>query len=99
MRQPRPMKHHPRFCFPRGYRWCGPGCSGPGEPINDVDAACKAHDECYQKYGDPCRCDREFMKRLQSKIDPTTEKGRHARTLYKYMRLQTAFTCGFKNRR
>ncbi|CDQ38037.1 MULTISPECIES: hypothetical protein [Virgibacillus] len=85
----------PGFCFPRGYRWCGPGCSGPGTPINDVDAVCKAHDECYQRYGDPCKCDQIFMDQLRAKINPRTEKGRHARTLYNYMRLQSAFTCGF----
>lgn len=86
----------PGICFPRGYRWCGPGCSGPGKSINDVDAACKAHDACYRKYGDSCRCDREFMQILQSKMDPRTEKGRHARTLYNFMRIKNAFTCGFR---
>ncbi|RDY66986.1 phospholipase, partial [Halobacillus trueperi] len=39
----------PKFCVFPGYRWCGPGCSGPGAPINETDAACKAHDECYRK--------------------------------------------------
>lgn len=28
------------FCVFSGYRWCGPGCSGPGQPINDVDSCC-----------------------------------------------------------
>lgn len=31
--------------------WCGPGCSGPGDPISPVDACCKAHDICYGKRG------------------------------------------------
>ncbi|HWL11412.1 MAG TPA: Parvovirus coat protein VP1-like protein, partial [Ureibacillus sp.] len=31
------------FCLP-GYRYCGPGCSGPGSPTNPVDACCKFHD-------------------------------------------------------
>ena len=34
------------FCYP-GYRYCGPGCTGPGSPTNPVDACCKFHDECY----------------------------------------------------
>ncbi|MGX4671000.1 phospholipase A2 family protein [Cerasibacillus sp. JNUCC 74] len=84
------------FCFPPGYRWCGPGCNGPGAPINDVDALCKAHDECYRRLRDPCKCDQEFMTKLQTKMDEKTEKGRHARMLYNYMKLQTAFTCRFR---
>lgn len=39
------------FCYP-GYRYCGPGCSGPGAPTNPVDACCKYHDECYRYCGD-----------------------------------------------
>ena len=88
-------KNHrrPGFCIPRGYRWCGPGCSGPGAPINAVDAACKAHDLCYERYGPSCKCDRMFMKQLQSRIDPHTREGRHALLYYQYMKLQTKFTC------
>lgn len=28
-------------------RYCGPGHSGPGAPVDALDAACKAHDEAY----------------------------------------------------
>nr|WP_255457462.1 phospholipase [Sporosarcina sp. JAI121] len=83
-----------RFCILPGYNWCGPGCNGPGDPINDLDAACKAHDVCYRMGRNACECDREFLHRLRSKIDPCTQKGRHARRLYNYMKLQTLFTCG-----
>ncbi|MFZ5967056.1 MAG: hypothetical protein ACOYVK_07760 [Bacillota bacterium] len=31
--------------------WCGPGCSGPGDPISPVDACCKEHDLCYGEKG------------------------------------------------
>lgn len=86
------------FCLFPGYRWCGPGCRGPGEPINDVDAACKKHDLCYKKYRNPCECDRAFMRSLQRKIDPYTKKGRQARLLYDYMKLQSFFTCGMKKK-
>ncbi|MCG3089894.1 phospholipase [Sporosarcina cyprini] len=88
-------KRNLRFCVLPGYNWCGPGCSGPGEPVNNVDAACKAHDLCYQSGGRRCVCDREFLRRLEREIDPSTIAGRHARMLYRYMRMQSFFTCGF----
>jgi hypothetical protein len=77
------------FCVFPGYKWCVPGCSGPEDPINDVDAACKAHDECYRRYGPSCYCDLEFMQRLRPKVNPHTIKGRHAKLLYNYMKFQT----------
>ncbi|WP_318837478.1 phospholipase [Psychrobacillus glaciei] len=82
-----------RFCVFPGYKWCGPGCSGPGAPINEVDAVCKAHDECYSRGRNPCECDREFLRQLHPKINPYTQEGRHARKLYNYMNLQASFTC------
>lgn len=27
--------------------WCGPGHSGPGKPVDAIDACCKQHDLCY----------------------------------------------------
>jgi hypothetical protein len=48
--------------------WCGPGCSGPGAPIDAVDACCKAHDQCYGRRGYfACSCDRELVRCLASK--------------------------------
>jgi hypothetical protein len=39
--------------------WCGPGASGPGAPIDDLDACCMAHDQCYDREGYlDCDCDR-----------------------------------------
>lgn len=81
------------FCVLPGYNWCGPGCSGPGAPINEIDAACKAHDECYRRGNNRCECDREFLSKLQPKINSYSQKGRHARILYNYMKVQTAFMC------
>ncbi|MHC8517774.1 phospholipase [Sporosarcina sp. ITBMC105] len=86
----------PRFCVFPGYNWCGPGCSGPGAPVNRVDAACKAHDECYLSGRSRCECDREFMHRLEREIDSTKPESRHARILYRYMKLQSAFHCRFR---
>nr|WP_226585647.1 phospholipase [Halobacillus litoralis] len=85
----------PRFCLFPGYKYCGPGCSGPGEPLNAVDAACKKHDECYRYYRDYCACDEAFIRRLERLQNPYTEEGRQARVIYKYMRLQRLFTCSF----
>ena len=81
------------FCIFPGYNWCGPGCNGPGAPINEVDAACKAHDDCYRRGRHPCECDREFLNWLHHKINSDTQQGRHARLLYNYMKLQTGFNC------
>lgn len=83
------------FCVFPGYNWCGPGCNGPGEPINEVDAACKAHDKCYELYGDKCYCDEDFMRRLYPYIHEYSQRGKHARILYRYMRIQSQFTCRF----
>ncbi|MBA2176576.1 phospholipase [Halobacillus locisalis] len=86
----------PRFCLFPGYKYCGPGCSGPGEPLNAVDAACKRHDECYRYYGDYCACDLAFLQELERLQNPYTIEGRHARKMYNYMRFQRLFTCGFR---
>ena len=84
-----------RFCILPGYNWCGPGCSGPGEPINEIDAACRAHDICYRMGRSRCDCDYEFLDRLYPQINPHTQEGRHARLVYNYMKLQSQATCGF----
>lgn len=93
MRQRGNRRFH--FCVFPGYNWCGPGCNGPGLPINDVDVACKAHDDCYRRGRNLCECDQEFLNHLHSNIDPYTKKGRHARLLYNYMKIQTALNCNF----
>ncbi|WP_017754335.1 hypothetical protein [Calidifontibacillus oryziterrae] len=92
------QKGYRRFCIFPGYNWCGPGCSGPGAPVNDLDAACKRHDECYRYHRNPCECDREFLHRLRLIMNPYSQKGRQARLMYNYMKLQSIFTCGFYRR-
>jgi hypothetical protein len=91
--KPRPRPMDTRFCVFPGYKYCGPGCTGPGAPINAVDAACMAHDACYRLLGPCCRCDQEFMYHLRRLINPYTPEGRHARILYNYMKVQSFFTC------
>jgi RHS repeat-associated protein len=65
-----------------GY-YCGPGISGPGEPIDGTDAACKGHDECYAKYGIPafspytparCQCDAQLIRDLPTPESPEEAK-------------------------
>ena len=89
----RRVKRFPKLCiFPR-YRWCGPGCSGPGAPINEIDAACMMHDLCYGHHGPTCECDYLLLKQLRTLINPYTKEGRHARIIYRYMLLQTRARC------
>ncbi|MBE6184432.1 Parvovirus coat protein VP1-like protein [Heyndrickxia ginsengihumi] len=78
------------FCV-RGYRWCGPGCSGPGAPTNDVDACCKLHDQCYRRYGQCAYCDELFMKCLRPKINRYSKKGRDAALFYNLMKIRNSF--------
>jgi len=81
------------LCIFPGYRWCGPGCSGPERPINDVDYCCYQHDRCLSQGNSPCYCDRQFMKCLRPKINPRTQKGRNARLMYDFMRVTTSLVC------
>ncbi|MGE5701316.1 MAG: phospholipase [Clostridia bacterium] len=68
--------------------WCGPGCSGPDSPIDDVDDCCRKHDRCYDEKGYFSRsCDRKLCKCLRSKIDRKTKKGRAAALIYSYYSL------------
>ncbi|MEH7122403.1 Parvovirus coat protein VP1-like protein [Bacillus sp. JJ1773] len=78
------------FCIP-GYRYCGPGCSGPGSPINEVDACCKLHDECYWRYGRTRCCDQLFLNCLRPKINSRNNMGRDAALIYSFMRLREKF--------
>ena len=80
------------FCVP-GYNWCGPGCNGPGAPTNRVDACCRLHDRCINSYGPSCRCDRQFLNCLHSRINPYSREGQDARFFYNFMRRKYNFDC------
>jgi hypothetical protein len=86
------------LCIFPGYRWCGPGCNGPGDPINPVDAACKHHDECYAQRKNFCYCDLEFMRELRPLVNFHTLQGRQAWLLYNYAAVQSAFLCALLGR-
>ncbi|WP_249305913.1 phospholipase [Lederbergia citrea] len=88
---PRKRQKPLSFCVFPEYRWCGPGCSGPGAPINDVDACCYRHDRCYSSGRQHCQCDHELINCLQSKMNPHTVKGRQAALMYRVMKFKTTF--------
>lgn len=47
--------------------WCGPGHSGPGAPIDDLDTACMHHDQCYSARGYFNEtCDRELIAEIRA---------------------------------
>jgi hypothetical protein len=59
--------------------YCGAGNAGPGSPaVDELDAVCKRHDECYDAAGYPsCRCDEQLrldalevaeLKRLPNEV-------------------------------
>lgn len=74
------------FCLP-GYKWCGPGCSGPGAPVNRVDACCMMHDKCYERLGPTKSCDRQFLNCLRPKMNTRTKAGRDAALIYSFMKI------------
>jgi hypothetical protein len=45
--------------------WCGPGHSGPADPIDELDTICMRHDKCYEKHGMHAqRCDITMLNEL-----------------------------------
>ncbi|WP_176330400.1 phospholipase [Oceanobacillus rekensis] len=92
----RRIRRSPRFCVIPGYKWCGPGCAGPGNPVNAVDAACRKHDICYRRTRDYCLCDDQFVNRLVRLQNRYTEEGRHAGMMLRYMRIQKGINCVFR---
>ncbi|MBA1159423.1 hypothetical protein H0S73_25430 [Microvirga sp. Marseille-Q2068] len=56
--------------------WCGPGDAGRAAPIDALDAACRAHDLCYERLGQrACPCDRAFLQATATLIqNPTVEE-------------------------
>ncbi|MHC0036218.1 phospholipase [Pseudoneobacillus sp. C159] len=85
-------KRHSGCIFPN-YRYCGPGCSGPGAPLNDIDACCKKHDRCLGRKESECCCDRELLKCLRSKMHRDHPRGRDAALMYGAMKVKTVFSC------
>ncbi|MEK5231354.1 Parvovirus coat protein VP1-like protein [Lysinibacillus sp. FSL K6-0232] len=78
------------FCYP-GYRYCGPGCSGPGMPTNAVDACCQQHDECYARYGRSRYCDQLFQQCLRPFMNTPHKIAKDARLFHKVFELRNRF--------
>ena len=69
-------------------RWCGPGCSGPGAPIDALDTCCQTHDQCYSRRGYfNCGCDRALLDCIAPLRDPGTPMGRWASRVHRYFSL------------
>ncbi|WP_083443655.1 Parvovirus coat protein VP1-like protein [Ornithinibacillus contaminans] len=78
-------------CLP-GYRYCGPGCSGPGAPTNPLDHYCMQHDECYRRPpGSRRSCDELFLRNLQPYLYRRDRLGRDARLMYRVISLKSGF--------
>lgn len=76
-------KYH-KTCIP-GYKWCGPLCSGPGEPVNRVDKCCKLHDLCYMKHGYfSCFCNQKLLQCLKPLINRNKKEGITAEMIYRF---------------
>ncbi|MCT2535418.1 Parvovirus coat protein VP1-like protein [Aquibacillus koreensis] len=74
-------------CLP-GYRYCGPRCSGPGPPTNQLDAFCRQHDACYRKYGPSRHCDDIFLRQLEPYINQRSKLGKDAALMHRAIRLK-----------
>ncbi|WP_186579392.1 Parvovirus coat protein VP1-like protein [Aquibacillus kalidii] len=73
-------------CFP-GYRYCGPRCSGPGAPVNALDAVCAQHDACYRKYGKRM-CDDIFLRQVTPFLSNPRKMGRDAAIMYRLIKMK-----------
>lgn len=82
----------PRCAF-SGYRWCGVRCSGPGAPVNEIDACCMRHDLCLHRGIHPCQCDHTFMECLRPKMRGHSRESRHASLMYHAFKLKNTFRC------
>ena len=77
-------------CYP-AYRYCGPKCSGPGNPTNPVDRCCLSHDRCYERFGNTKYCDDIFQQCLRPYKNPYTRMGRNANLFSNFITLKNRF--------
>lgn len=56
--------------------WCGAGDRNRAAPVDAFDAACRAHDLCYERVGrNACSCDRVFLRATARLVkDPSTDE-------------------------
>lgn len=57
--------------------WCGAGDADRAPPVDAFDAACRAHDLCYERVGrGACICDQAFLKATAALVkSPGTGEG------------------------
>ncbi|MFS0672571.1 Parvovirus coat protein VP1-like protein [Ornithinibacillus sp. 179-J 7C1 HS] len=77
-------------CLP-GYRYCGPRCSGPGTPTNQLDYFCMQHDICYRNPVSRRVCDDVFLRQLQPYLHRRDKLGRDARLMYRVISFKMSF--------
>ena len=56
--------------------WCGAGDMNRASPVDAFDAACRAHDLCYERIGrNACICDKAFLEATANLIrNPRTQE-------------------------
>lgn len=58
-------------------RYCGTDAVGPGPPIDDLDACCQAHDQCYgTRGGQCCSCDYDLLNCISNTSWGSEDKNR-----------------------
>lgn len=74
-------------------KYCGPKHSGPGKPIDILDAACKRHDDCYAKRGYlKCSCDQILINEINRDLPRMSKLAKtHAYAIKTYMLAQKAW--------
>lgn len=64
----KPLETVPESGVPFHGNWCGPSHGG-GQPIDELDAACMRHDQCYDQNGYfDCQCNRNLLNEIDSLI-------------------------------
>ncbi|MBL8253567.1 MAG: hypothetical protein JNJ76_08210, partial [Candidatus Competibacter sp.] len=64
----KPLEVVPESGVPVHGNWCGPGHGG-GQPVDELDAACMRHDQCYDQNGYfDCRCNKNLADEIDSLI-------------------------------
>ncbi|WP_442932149.1 phospholipase A2 family protein [Microvirga sp. CF3016] len=53
--------------------WCGAGDANRASPVDALDAACQAHDLCYERVGrGACPCDRAILRATAALVRSST---------------------------
>lgn len=74
----KPTESTPEAGLPVHGNWCGPGHGG-GQPVDELDAACMRHDQCYDRNGYfNCRCNQALVNEIDHLIANGRLSGRTA---------------------